>query len=99
MTKTDLTLREKALDFLSDLAWAVKGIPSVAAEQWRDSRRWDRPKGTYEMVPDGNHWSLIFVPDPDHLLWKKLGPATDAILAILALAIVILTVTAVGYIV
>lgn len=84
-----------ANEFLGELVWAVRGIPSEVARQWRDAHRWDRAKGSYDVVPDGNHQSLVYTPDPDYLMWRKLGRVTDALLVLIAPSIVLMIVLAV----
>ena len=95
-----LTLREQTLEFLGDLAWATKGIPGEAVKWWHDCHRWDRP--THYLVerktvlPSGGVGVTVYeVEDPDHRLWVQLGYATDALLLVIALAIVFLFVAAV----
>ena len=70
----------------------ITGIPAEAVSQWRDSRRWDRD--IYQIVPDGNHQSLIV--DPDYVMWTRLGLITDALLFVIATAVVFLALALVG---
>lgn len=99
MSKANTSFREKVLDFLGDLVWACKGIPSEALRWWKDAHRWDRDKGEYVIVPDGNHESLIYVPDPDYKMWRTLGWVTDALIAAIGLAVLFLAIVAAMYVV
>lgn len=91
--------RKTIQESLVELAWAVKTIPVEAADQWRQAHRWNREKGDYVIVPDGNHQSLIWIDDPDYVMWKRLGWITDALLLVIALTAIFLTGIAVGYVV
>jgi hypothetical protein len=91
--KTRIENLKEAAD---ELAWAVKGIPGEMVQWWHDCHRWDRPIESLEVVPDGNHQSVIAIPDPDYVMWKRLGYVADAWLILLALAIVFLVAAGVG---
>lgn len=78
------------IDHYRELQHAVVEIPAEVGQWWHDAYRWDRPRGEYQIVPDGNHQSLIFVPDPEYRAWVWLGRASDALLILLVLAIIAL---------